>query len=289
MIINGKTSKDSLLADLRWQVDMGADEAIGEEPVDRFAETTALAAERRKTQSTRAAEPPRPPPAGTGTRPGNFAEAPPGPAPAAPHDAALSARQMVDGLTTIAGLAAALEKYDGCPLKRTASNLCFCDGNPQARVMLIGEAPGRDEDLQGKPFVGRSGRLLDKILAAIGLDRHADDVSASVFITNMVFWRPPGNRKPTEAETLACLPFLHKAIELAAPRYIVCLGGTPTQRLTGRPTGILKTRGRWTSYSTGEREIALLPTLHPSYLLRNPLQKGLAWRDFLSLRMKLDE
>lgn len=175
-----------------------------------------------------------------------------------------------------------------CPLKKTATNLCFADGNPQAHVMLIGEAPGRDEDIQGKPFVGRSGQLLDRMLAAIGLSRRASEPERSVFISNTVFWRPPGNRTPTESETAMCLPFVFRTIELLQPRIIVCLGATPAHRLTGRSDGILKMRGKWLRCTVGGRDIPLLPTLHPAYLLRQPGQKRLAWRDLLMLRQALD-
>ncbi len=175
-----------------------------------------------------------------------------------------------------------------CPLKKTATNLCFADGNPQAHVMLIGEAPGRDEDIQGKPFVGRSGQLLDRMLAVIGLSRTAPEPERSVFITNTVFWRPPGNRTPTESETSMCLPFLFRTIELLKPRIIVCLGATPAHRLTGRSEGILRLRGKWLTCTAGGRDIPLLPTLHPAYLLRQPGQKRLAWRDLLMLRQALD-
>jgi uracil-DNA glycosylase family 4 len=154
--------------------------------------------------------------------------------------------------------------------------------------MLIGEAPGRDEDIQGKPFVGRAGQLLDKMLAAINLSRTAEDSESSVFITNTVFWRPPGNRTPTETETSMCMPFLTRTIEILEPRFIVCLGATPTQRLTGRTDGILKLRGKWLSHVANGRSIPLLPTLHPAYLLRQPSQKRLSWRDLLSLREALD-
>ncbi len=154
--------------------------------------------------------------------------------------------------------------------------------------MLVGEAPGRDEDIQGKPFVGRSGQLLDRMLAAVGLSRNAQDRDSSVFITNVIFWRPPGNRTPTEAETSMCLPFLLRTIELQKPDFIVCLGATPAHRLTGRTDGILKMRGKWASANVSGRNIPLLPTLHPAYLLRQPAQKRLAWRDLLALRQMLD-
>ena len=162
--------------------------------------------------------------------------------------------------------------------------------NPRSTggLMLVGEAPGRDEDIQGKPFVGRSGQLLDRMLAAVGLSRLSQERESSVFITNVIFWRPPGNRTPTEAETTMCLPFLLRTIELQKPDVIVCLGATPAHRLSGRSDGILKMRGKWITAHVGGRNVPLLPTLHPAYLLRQPAQKRLAWRDLLSLRQMLD-
>ncbi|MDP9138889.1 MAG: uracil-DNA glycosylase, partial [Pseudomonadota bacterium] len=150
--------------------------------------------------------------------------------------------------------------------------------------MLIGEAPGRDEGEQGKPFVGLSGRLLDRMLSAIGLSRSSAEPASAVFISNLIFWRPPGNRKPTEAETLMCLPFVLRTIALAAPDFLVCLGATSTQRLLGTTEGILKLRGTWTTF----QGLPLIATLHPAYLLRQPAQKRLAWRDLLSLKRRLD-
>jgi len=175
-------------------------------------------------------------------------------------------------------LRAVLEAFDGCALKATASRLVFADGDPAGGLMLIGEAPGADEDRQGKPFVGRAGRLLDKMLAAIGLDRrHA-------YIANIVPWRPPGNRTPTPQETAICLPFIHRQIELAAPRVLVTLGGPSTQTLLGVKDGILRTRGRWSSCTVAGRAIPTMPTLHPAYLLRQPAQKRLAWRDLQAIK-----
>ena len=191
-------------------------------------------------------------------------------------------------LTSLKEIEAALEAFEACPLRKTATRLCYADGNPAARVMLVGEAPGRDEDIQGRPFVGRSGQLLDRMLAAVGLSRTAQDRESAVFITNVIFWRPPGNRTPTEAETQMCLPFLLRTIELQKPDVIVCLGATPAHRLTGRSDGILKLRGKWVTTNVSGRNIPLLPTLHPAYLLRQPAQKRLAWRDLLSLRQMLD-
>lgn len=252
-------------ARLGWLAEMGADEIIGEQPVNRFVPAAARA------------EPPA-----LKARPAALqAMAPPEVrGPGEPSDAA-SCRTLED-------IVAALSRFDACPLKKTATNLCFADGNPLARVMLVGEAPGRDEDLQGKPFVGKSGQLLDRMLASIGLSRTSADRESAVFITNVIFWRPPGNRTPTEAETTMCLPFLLRTIELQRPDVIVCLGGTPAHRLTGRNEGILKMRGRWTEARIGGRSIPLLPTLHPAYLLRQPNQKRLAWRDLLELRQALD-
>ncbi|MCA3573379.1 MAG: uracil-DNA glycosylase [Aestuariivirga sp.] len=247
---------------LRWLALMGAEEIILAEQVNRLA-----------------APAPRAP----------AAAAPGVPSPEAPSlPLAATGPTAAAGCNSLAEIAAALEAFDACPLKKTATRLCFADGNPKARVMLVGEAPGRDEDIQGKPFVGRSGQLLDRMLAAAGLSRGAEDRDSAVFITNVIFWRPPGNRTPTEAETLMCLPFLLRTIELQKPDVIVCLGATPAHRLTGRSDGILKLRGKWMTANVSGRNIPLLPTLHPAYLLRQPAQKRLAWRDLLSLRQMLD-
>ena len=249
---------------LRWLSEMGADEIIGEAPVNRLvmpAPKPAAAA------ALRAA----PAPAAT----------PAAPMMVAPGASATQFRSLKE-------IEQALEGFDACPLKKTATSLCYADGNPQARVMLIGEAPGRDEDIQGKPFAGSSGQLLDRMLAAVGLSRTAQDRESAVFITNMIFWRPPGNRTPTEAEMQMCLPFLIRTIELQKPDVIVCLGPMAAHRLTGRDDGILKLRGKWVTANVSGRNIPLLPTLHPAYLLRQPAQKRLAWRDMLSLRQMLD-
>lgn len=260
-------------AALRWLAEMGADEIVGESAIDRLQPLPATA----QPAPARGPAPAAPPPAPAG-RPNAFQVQSPAPAGA----------PAVANLETLAAVEAALSTFDQCPLKKTATRLCFADGNPEARVMLVGEAPGRDEDIQGKPFVGRSGQLLDRMLAAIGLSRTAQDRDGSVFITNVIFWRPPGNRTPTEAETAMCLPFLLRTIELQQPDFIICLGATPAHRLTGRSDGILKMRGKWMSANVSGRIIPLLPTLHPAYLLRQPAQKRLAWRDFLAIRQMLD-
>jgi uracil-DNA glycosylase family 4 len=259
---------------IEWLVEMGADEIIGDEPVNRFVVPKPLAEpEARKSAPIPIA----------GRKPiGEFRAA----TPLVQAQGTSDAAQMAAECTTLADIEQALMRFDACPLKKTATNLCFADGNPEAQVMLIGEAPGRDEDIQGKPFVGRSGQLLDRMLQAIGLTRHGESPQNSVYISNVIFWRPPGNRTPTDQETLMCLPFLRRAIEIKQPRLIVCLGATPTQRLIGKSEGILKLRGRWFDFACGQGSIPLLATLHPAYLLRQPAQKRLAWRDFLSLKQK---
>ena len=239
---------------------MGADEAIGEAPVDCFAPVA----------------PPRPRPGSANPepmRPLRVSAPPPKSGPGA-HEARQAA--------TLAELEALVARFEGCALKRTAKSLCFARGRDGARVMLIGEAPGRDEDLQGKPFVGRAGQLLDRMLAAIGL------AEGDVYITNTVYWRPPGNRTPTPEEVETCAPFLARQIELNAPDVLVLLGNAAAKSLLGLNEGIMRLRGKWLIYASGEREIATLATLHPAYLLRNPEAKRLAWRDMLALKERLD-
>ena len=263
------------LAALAWLIEMGADEAVGEVPVDRFAaHVKARAAPRLSEVPPPRAAPPKP------------AARPPAVRPAG--DALADARAIAAACMSLDDIAAALARLEACPLQRTATNLVYIDGNRSARVLFIGEAPGRDEDLQGLPFVGRSGQLLDRMLGAIGMSRNAADAASAALVTNVIFWRPPGNRKPTEAETLMCLPFVHRTIELVNPDIIMCLGATPAQRLLATTEGILRLRGAWQSYALGDRAIPLLPTLHPAYLLRQPAQKRLAWRDLLELKKAQD-
>ena len=206
-------------------------------------------------------------------------------APARAGDRALHSRALAAACGSLAELEAALEQFDGCALKQTATRLCFADGNPQARLMLIGEAPGAEEDRQGKPFVGPSGQLLDRMLAAIGLDRR------SVWITNLIFWRPPGNRAPTTAEVAVCQPFLERQIELIAPRRLLFLGGSAAHALLDVTDGVTRLRGRPFMYQpTGATPpIPAAVTFHPAYLLRQPLQKRLVWRDLLTLRQQLED
>lgn len=193
-----------------------------------------------------------------------------------------SARDMAGAAPTLDSLRECLSTFEGCNLRLTAKNLVFSDGNPDARVMFVGEAPGRDEDLQGRPFVGRSGQLLDKMLSAIKLGR------SDVYIANVVPWRPPGNRTPTPQETEICKPFIARQIELVAPDILVFLGAASAKTFLGVQDGIRKLRGRWMTYETGSRQTACIATYHPAYLLRSPLEKRHSWRDFQSLRDKLD-
>jgi uracil-DNA glycosylase family 4 len=193
----------------------------------------------------------------------------------------MAAREAARTAQNLKELRALLDSFEGCMLRATATQLVFASGTPGARVMFVGEAPGRDEDIAGEPFVGRSGKLLDLMLQAIGLDR------TKTYIANVVPWRPPGNRTPTPHETAICLPFIRRQIELANPDILVCLGQPSTQTLLGTKEGITRTRGRWFKFDTGTREIRAMPTFHPAFLLRSPLQKRFVWRDLLALKRAL--
>lgn len=274
--------RDALMALLDFHVEAGVDLALDEMPHNRFTEPKAAPSPARMPNVQ---VPSQAPSARAEATPG----APPAPrvlpqaAALAPEDAALQAREKARHAQSLEELEAILGHFDGCALKFSAKNLVFADGNPKGRVMLVGEAPGADEDRIGRPFVGRSGQLLDRMLAAIGLDRE------QVYIANVVPWRPPGNRTPTPQEVAICKPFIARQIELANPDVLVCLGGPSVQNLLDAKDGILRTRGRWFSYRTeGGRDIKALATLHPAYLLRQPLQKRLAWRDIQALRRALD-
>lgn len=196
-------------------------------------------------------------------------------------DAIADAHGLARGAGDLDALRAALEHFEGCALKRSAQHTVFADGNPASRVMFIGEAPGRDEDRIGRPFVGRAGQLLDKMLAAIGLDR------GGMYITNVINWRPPDNREPSPEEVAACLPFLRRHIELVDPAVIVLLGAVAARHVMGISEGIMRLRGRWLEYRLGERLVPVLPTLHPAYLLRQPAHKKLAWQDLLALQGRI--
>lgn len=255
---------------LRWYIDAGLDETIGEAPVNRFA-------------ASEPAPPPAPAvaPAIAGVRPA--------PQPAAPiprhadHHTPGTATHIASGCASLAELRSALEAFDGLPLKQTAATTVFGDGNPDASVMCIGEAPGQEEDRQGLPFVGPSGKLLDRMLASIGLDR------STAYITNVVPWRPPANRKPTPDEVAVCLPFITRHIELVDPQVLILFGGAAASALLARHEGINRLRGRWYDYSSPglPRPVPALATFHPAYLLRTPEAKRGAWRDLLMAKRRL--
>ena len=266
------------LSTLNWLVEAGADEAVADAPVNRLVAKAAASvpsgAATQKVAPLAAPQPrptaPRPAPART-----------PAPRPLE-GDAIGSAQAAAASATTLADLKAALEAFDGCALKRTATNTVFADGVAEGRVMLIGEAPGRDEDRIGKPFVGRAGQLLDKMLASIKLDRKTND-----YINNVINWRPPDNRDPAPEEAAACLPFLRRHIELADPAVIILLGAVAARYVVGVNDGIMKMRGRWMEYRVSDRMVPLMPTLHPAYLLRQPAHKKLAWRDLQAIQTRI--
>ncbi|MEP6564890.1 MAG: uracil-DNA glycosylase [Mesorhizobium sp.] len=271
---------------LAFYASAGVDEALEEQPVNRFAEAAPKSPERAPVAAAPASEA-APLPRSTSLSRGEASSLPDAPArvPAAtvPDEAqAALARQLAATAKTLDELRQHMAAFDGCNLKFTAKNLVFADGNPDAAVMLVGEAPGRDEDLEGLPFVGRSGRLLDRMLAAIGLDR------TSVYIANVIPWRPPGNRTPTPHETEICRPFIERQIELVNPKVLVNLGGPSAKTLLNTSEGILRLRGNWRVHTTASGiAIPAMPTLHPAYLLRTPAHKKLAWRDFLEVKVKL--
>ncbi len=269
---------------LTFYMEAGVDALVGEEPVDRFAPEAAAPALQPQAVATTPAEQAERPVSTIRTTlpPKNVPKAAPAVnAPPAPDVAVMAAREAAKSAGSLEELKAILGTFDGCGLKKSAKQLVFSDGNPQARVMFVGEAPGSDEDRAGVPFIGRSGKLLDLMMKAIGLDR------TGAYIANIIPWRPPGNRTPTPQESQICLPFISRQIELADPDILVCLGGPSSQTLLGFTDGIRKTRGRFLAYNTGKREIRAIATFHPAYLLRSPLEKRLAWRDFLSIKQEL--
>ncbi|WP_179296330.1 MULTISPECIES: uracil-DNA glycosylase [unclassified Mesorhizobium] len=272
---------------LAFYASAGVDEALEDGPVNRFAEAAPRPVERAPAlvappPEEKAPERPAAPPRLDASK---VPDAPPARSSVAavPDEAqAALARQLATTATTLEELRQHMAAFDGCNLKATAKNLVFADGNPDAEVMLVGEAPGRDEDIEGLPFVGRSGRLLDRMLAAIGLDR------TSVYIANVIPWRPPGNRTPTPHETEICRPFIERQIELVNPKVLVNLGGPSAKTLLNTSEGILRLRGNWRVHTTASGiAIPAMPTLHPAYLLRTPAHKKLAWRDFLEVKAKL--
>ncbi len=269
--LNGAAS-GALLA---WYEAMGVDVVVGEVPVDRFALRRAPAAPPPMPETAEIVEPdPLPAPSIVPPR----ARASSAEPVLATDETAREANRVAAACATLEELRSALERFEGCNLRLTARSLVFADGKPGSRLMLVGEAPGREEDLQGLPFVGRSGQLLDLMLKAIGLSR------SEVYIANVVPWRPPGNRTPTPQETAICRPFIQRQIELSAPEFLICLGGAAAKELMQTNEGILRLRGQWRSFPLGDGTIRAMATLHPAYLLRQPLQKRLAWRDFMAIR-----
>jgi len=281
--------RNELIAMLAWQLDMGIDEALLDHPqadtvplrLDQLLAVAAPAGDTGVSQTVMGGAAPHPSDAVKMPNPAaNPALANSG---AVPPEGKINADgAALAGITSLADLQSGLAKLDDCPLKHTASNLCFADGNPGARLMIIGEAPGRDEDRMGVPFVGADGQLLDKMIASIGLDR------ASVYLTNLLPWRPPGNRSPTDEETAMLLPWLFRHVQLTKPEFVLLLGGAAAKLVLGSHDGIMKLRGRWRDVDFGDGVARpVLASLHPAYLLRSPAQKRLAFEDLLLLTKRL--
>ena len=260
---------------LAFYLEAGVDCALGDAPVDRLAEPDSVPV----AAAPREIAPSRP----TREIPAAIPAAPRADLALAPDEAISSAREAARTAPSLEVLRQLLESFDGCALKHTATRLVFADGNPQARVMFVGEAPGREEDIEGLPFVGRSGKLLDRMIAAIGLDR------SKAYIANVIPWRPPGNRTPTPQETQICLPFIRRQIELVNPDVLVTLGNPSTQTLLATRDGIMKTRGKWVDYDTGTRTIRAIATFHPAYLLRSPSYKRMTWQDLRAIAKALEQ
>jgi uracil-DNA glycosylase family 4 len=256
---------------LAFYLEAGVDCALADEPVNRLADPDTAPAVRETVQTSTV----RTAPAVIAAAGNNV--------PLAPEVAIVSARETARTAPSLEALRGLLERFDGCALKSTATRLVFADGNPQARIMFVGEAPGREEDIEGLPFIGRSGKLLDRMMAAIGLDR------STAYIANVIPWRPPGNRTPTPQETQICLPFIQRQIELVNPDVLVTLGNPSTQTLLSTREGIMKTRGKWFEYDTGTRVIRALATFHPAYLLRSPSYKRMTWLDLRSIAKALEQ
>jgi uracil-DNA glycosylase family 4 len=265
----------SLAQLLAFYLEAGVDCALMDEPVNRLADIDVSPA--RPAADPAAGDAPKRPTLAS-MQPGVPARpVMPAKIEIAPEVAIAAARDVARTAPTITALRGLMETFEGCALKSTATQLVFGDGNPQARIMFVGEAPGRDEDIEGLPFVGQAGKLLDKMLAAIGLDR------SGVYISNVIAWRPPGNRTPTLQETQICVPFIQRHIELVNPDILVTLGNPATQTLLQTKDGIMKSRGRWVDYDTGTRKISAIASFHPEYLLRSPGYKRMAWVDLRAI------
>jgi DNA polymerase len=284
-----ETAREAAGRILAWYEAMGVDAALADSPIDWMARANVPpGAQFSLSSPTAATEPPqRPmPSAAPSASPAYAPQAPiakparqfPARPPAAP---AASGNLDIAGAESLAALGSMLASFDGCGLKATAKNLCFYRGAERAPLMIVGEAPGREEDLEGKPFVGRAGQLLDKMLASIGMGE------ANVHITNIVYWRPPGNRTPTPQEALACRPFLERQIALVGPKVVLALGGAAAKQLFDVADGIMRIRGKWRDLDAGGHRTQAMATLHPAYLLRTPAAKGMAWRDLLAVKAAL--
>ena len=260
---------------LEWYVEAGVDVMLEDRPIDRFAETDAAVSAKTNIHEAMPKKQP------LMRRPASKLTAKPMQATVPDTETINSARETAEKADSLDALRELIENFDGCNLKRTAKSTVFADGNPNAKLMFIGEAPGRDEDIQGLPFVGRAGQLLDRILKAIKMDRE------SVYITNIINWRPPGNRTPTPQETEICRPFIERHIELVEPELIVMLGGSSAKTLLKTNDGIMRLRGKWSEIRTPNSSVEAMPTLHPAYLLRQPAHKKLVWQDFLQIDARL--
>jgi len=273
---------------LAWHLNAGVDEAMGEQPLDRYA-LALEAAEKRAAQTeellkTAEAERAQQPASTSNRSSGRAAPTPVRPAEGGvSEDAVKKAVELAGQAKTLDDLRTALEGFDGCPLKKTAMNLVFGTGSPDARVMVIGDVPGEDEDRQGVPFVGPGGQLLDKMLASIGLER------ADVFTSNTVFWRPPGKRSANPGEIAVCLPFVERMVEIVSPQVLVTLGEAATHSLLGQQGNLSRLRSKWFTYENPRMShpIAACALYHPSFLLTSPGMKRQAWQDLLAIQAKL--
>lgn len=275
MAQSNRDSDAAALFALRWLVEAGAEEAVGDQPLNRLESGIHRSGEQKSGVADSGLS--------------SFALARPDAVAPATLSAATSqgdqigrAKELAEACSSLAELKAALETFEGCPLKKHATRTVFADGTPANRILFIGEAPGREEDLAGLPFVGRAGKLLDRMLAAIGLGRNSN-----VYITNVLNWRPPANRDPTPEEAAICLPFLRRHVEIVAPRIIVLLGAVAARHVLGRSEGIMRLRGSWLEYYVNGDMVPVMPTLHPAYLLRRPIDKRLAWRDFQTISARV--
>ncbi len=259
---------------LKWYIECGVDECISDHEINWFEENPALPVK----QPVYAEAPLQTPKTFTTASPTVSAPL------ASNRDLIEKAKEMAEACDSLAALYNAIKEFDGCSLKKTATKTVFCDGNPDSDIMLIGEAPGADEDRIGKPFVGQAGQLLDRMFAAINMTREKD-----FYITNVLPWRPPGNRTPTDQECDLCLPFLRRHIELFNPKMIVLIGGKSASAILNKQTGITKLRGKWYDYAVADRKIPLMPIFHPAYLLRQPHYKKQAWQDLLAIKARVEK